>query len=158
MEGCILICRCAHLGVPTPLRRNIFQGDSFSPFWVCIALKPLSWVLNNITGHGFGTKYSLYEFVHLMYLTTSSFMVVLMKSALVKNRMPDIVLVRSTSNFWRKPTSIRVGDLLDVLLSELRQHVKLMLKSYFWATNSICIRNTAMNGNQSGKRAAVDTN
>ena len=38
-------------------RRGIFQGDSLSPLWFCLALNPLSYLLNN-SSRGFALKYN----------------------------------------------------------------------------------------------------
>ena len=55
---------------PIPIKRGIFQGDCLSALWFCIALNPLSNLLNN-SSLGFpirsnrGTRYSLN---HLLYM------------------------------------------------------------------------------------------
>ena len=38
------------------IRRGIFQGDSFSPLWFCLAMNPLSRTLNR-NGHGYLIRY-----------------------------------------------------------------------------------------------------
>lgn len=61
----------ANTSEPIRIRRGIFQGDSLSPLWFCMALNPLSWLLNDARGHGFAIKYGLRakcELTHLMYL------------------------------------------------------------------------------------------
>lgn len=55
---------------PIQIRRGIFQGDSLSPLWFCLALNPLSKMLNN-TKYGFNVKNgtnSQYKLSHLMYM------------------------------------------------------------------------------------------
>ena len=52
------------------IKRGIFQGDSLSPLWFCLALNPLSQFLNN-TPYGFNIKHqknTLYKLSHLMYV------------------------------------------------------------------------------------------
>ena len=48
-----------------PIRRGIFQGDSFSPLLFCIALIPLSRILDNIEG---GFKMASTTISHLFYM------------------------------------------------------------------------------------------
>jgi hypothetical protein len=53
-----------------PISRGIFQGDSLSPLWFCLALNPLSKLLNN-TKMGFDLKYGHREkqtVNHLFYM------------------------------------------------------------------------------------------
>jgi hypothetical protein len=38
---------------PIRIQRGIYQGDSLSPLWFCLALNPLSYLLNS-TNYGFG--------------------------------------------------------------------------------------------------------
>ncbi|KAG6460308.1 hypothetical protein O3G_MSEX011898 [Manduca sexta] len=54
---------------PIKIQRGIFQGDALSPLWFCMALNPLSELLNN-TGIGFKLKHenSHYIISHLMYM------------------------------------------------------------------------------------------
>lgn len=52
------------------VRRGIFQGDSLSPRWFCLALNPLSWLLKQ-TGYGFALKqglFSSFTISHMMYM------------------------------------------------------------------------------------------
>ena len=48
-----------------PIERGIFQGDSFSPLLFCIALFPLSRIIDNING---GYKVSNTTITHLFYM------------------------------------------------------------------------------------------
>ncbi|KAL0274582.1 UNVERIFIED_CONTAM: hypothetical protein PYX00_002681 [Menopon gallinae] len=53
-----------------PIRRGIFQGDSLSPLWFCLALNPLSHILNS-SEIGFSIrnrKENLYTVSHLLYM------------------------------------------------------------------------------------------
>lgn len=51
-----------------PIRRGIFQGDSLSPLWFCLALNPLSSLLKE-TGYGFQIKGSTqFRLSHLLYM------------------------------------------------------------------------------------------
>ncbi|XP_030765588.1 uncharacterized protein LOC115889668 [Sitophilus oryzae] len=55
---------------PISVQRGIFQGDSLSPLWFCLALNPLSSILNK-TGYGFHIKYDKTQhhvISHLMYM------------------------------------------------------------------------------------------
>ena len=55
---------------PIQIKRGIFQGDSLSPLWFCLALNPLSKMLNS-TGYGFNVKNgskAQYRLSHLMYV------------------------------------------------------------------------------------------
>lgn len=52
------------------IRRGIFQGDSLSPLWFCLAMNPLSNMLND-TGYGFKIKANRntnYTISHLIYM------------------------------------------------------------------------------------------
>ena len=52
------------------MRRGIFQGDSLSPLWFCMALNPISTLLNS-TGYGFKIKDETsvkHLLNHLMYM------------------------------------------------------------------------------------------
>ena len=52
------------------IRRGIFQGDSLSPLWFCLALNPLSTLLNN-SNHGYKLKNHDNSFItltHLLYM------------------------------------------------------------------------------------------
>ncbi|XP_030754980.1 uncharacterized protein LOC115881577 [Sitophilus oryzae] len=52
-----------------PIRRGIFQGDSFSALWFCLALNPLSRIINE-TGYGFSlrTRNRRHLITHLLYM------------------------------------------------------------------------------------------
>ncbi|CAK1593328.1 unnamed protein product [Parnassius mnemosyne] len=52
-----------------PIRRGIFQGDALSPLWFCLALNPLSQMLNK-TNHGYSiiTPHKHTTLTHLMYM------------------------------------------------------------------------------------------
>ena len=53
-----------------PIRRGIFQGDSLSPLWFCLAMNPLSSRLN-LTKYGFAIKNNKKEVArvnHLLYM------------------------------------------------------------------------------------------
>lgn len=55
---------------PIPIRRGIFQGDSLSPLWFCMALNPLSTLLNT-SEYGFNIKSKQeepYKISHLLYM------------------------------------------------------------------------------------------
>lgn len=55
---------------PIRIRRGIFQGDSLSPLWFCLALNPLSNMLNERNG-GYGivkTENQTYRLTHLLYM------------------------------------------------------------------------------------------
>lgn len=55
---------------PIQIRRGIFQGDSLSPLWFCLALNPLSNILNN-TNYGFNIKHNnttQTKLTHLLYM------------------------------------------------------------------------------------------
>lgn len=53
---------------PIAIRRGIFQGDSLSPLWFCLALTPLSNMLNN-TGLGYSFSREQNQKVsHLLYM------------------------------------------------------------------------------------------
>lgn len=53
---------------PIKIKRGIFQGDSFSPLWFCLALNPLSRILN-ATGHGYKIDISNnIKLTHLLYM------------------------------------------------------------------------------------------
>lgn len=51
------------------IKRGVFQGDSLSPLWFCLALNPLSTLLND-TGYGFEIKQNNESFrvSHLLYM------------------------------------------------------------------------------------------
>ena len=54
-----------------PIRRGIFQGDSFSPMWFCLAMNPLSTSLNENTECGFKIKITekrSQAITHLLYM------------------------------------------------------------------------------------------
>ncbi|CAK1584730.1 unnamed protein product [Parnassius mnemosyne] len=52
-----------------PIRRGIFQGDALSPLWFCLALNPLSQMLNK-TNHGYSiiNPHKHTTLTHLMYM------------------------------------------------------------------------------------------
>lgn len=52
-----------------PERRGIFQSHAFSPLWFCLALNPLSKLLNN-TNIGFKLNHnsSFHTLLHLLYM------------------------------------------------------------------------------------------
>lgn len=50
-----------------PIRRGIFQGDSLSPLWFCLAMNPLSHRLNS-TNYGFAIKNNNTELARLSHL------------------------------------------------------------------------------------------
>ena len=54
---------------PIQIRRGIFQGDSFSPLWFCLALNPLSLILNNSEkGYKIALNNVQHTISHLMYM------------------------------------------------------------------------------------------
>lgn len=56
--------------IPIHIKRGIFQGDSLSPLWFCLALNPLSALLNS-TQYGFQIKHQLsakFTISHLLYM------------------------------------------------------------------------------------------
>jgi hypothetical protein len=69
----VLKCRMNNTTIVTheiPISRGIFQGDSLSPLWFCLALNPLSKLLNN-TKMGFDLKHGHREkqtVNHLFYM------------------------------------------------------------------------------------------
>jgi hypothetical protein len=55
---------------PIRIQQGIYQGDSFSPLWFCLALNPLSYLLNR-TNYGFGINSNNQEMQrlnHLLYM------------------------------------------------------------------------------------------
>jgi len=52
---------------PIRIGRGIYQGDRLSPLWFCLALNPLSYVLNR-TNYGFGINYNNQEIQRLNHL------------------------------------------------------------------------------------------
>ena len=55
---------------PIRTQRGIYQGVSLSPLWFCLALNPLSYLLNR-TNYGFGIHFGNQEMKrlnHLLYL------------------------------------------------------------------------------------------
>jgi hypothetical protein len=54
---------------PIRIRQGIYQGDSLSPLWSCLALNPLSYLLKR-TNHGFGINSNNQEIQlnHLLYM------------------------------------------------------------------------------------------
>lgn len=54
---------------PISIQRGIFQGDALSPLWFCLALNPLSHLLNNAnTGFALTNNETQYTLSHLMYM------------------------------------------------------------------------------------------
>ena len=52
-----------------PIRRGIYQGDSLSPLWFCLALNPLSRILNETQfGYKLEVKQRSSQITHLMYM------------------------------------------------------------------------------------------
>jgi hypothetical protein len=55
---------------PIRIQRGLYQGDSLSPLWFCLALNPLSHLLNR-TNYGFGIhfdKQKIQQLNHLIYM------------------------------------------------------------------------------------------
>jgi hypothetical protein len=55
---------------PIQIKRGIYQGDSLSPLWFCLAINPLTNLLNS-TGHGFNIRLNnttLSKLNHLLYM------------------------------------------------------------------------------------------
>ena len=50
------------------IKRGIFQGDSLSPLWFCLALNPLSRLLNKSNGINLKCNNSKYNLTHLFYM------------------------------------------------------------------------------------------
>ena len=38
------------------IRKGIFQGETFSPLWFCLAMNPFSWTLNQQSNYGYLLK------------------------------------------------------------------------------------------------------
>ncbi|KAG6445629.1 hypothetical protein O3G_MSEX004071 [Manduca sexta] len=54
---------------PIPIRRGIFQGDALSPLWFCLALNPLSNLLNGNDGLKIESEHSgSRNITHLLYM------------------------------------------------------------------------------------------
>jgi hypothetical protein len=53
---------------PVNIRRGIFQGDALSPLWFCIALNPLSDMLNDSNGLPIGNLAAPVTLSHLLYM------------------------------------------------------------------------------------------
>jgi hypothetical protein len=53
---------------PIKINRGIFQGDSLSPIWFCLALNPLSTLLNKLEGLKIGIQDKIYNLTHLLYV------------------------------------------------------------------------------------------
>jgi len=54
---------------PIRIQRGIYQGDSLGPLWFCLALNPLSYLLNR-TKYGFGihsSKQEMQRLNHILY-------------------------------------------------------------------------------------------
>jgi hypothetical protein len=72
---------------PIQIKRGIYQGDSLSPLWFCLAINPLTNLLNS-TGYGFNIRVnntSLSKLNHLLY-------------------MDDIMGVAKGGARWARPT------------------------------------------------------
>jgi hypothetical protein len=55
---------------PIQIKRGIYQGDSLSPLWFCLAINPLTNLLNS-TGYGFNIRLNnttLSKLNHLLYM------------------------------------------------------------------------------------------
>jgi hypothetical protein len=55
---------------PIQIKRRIYQGDSLSPLWFCLAINPLTNLLNS-TGYGFNIRLNnttLSKLNHLLYM------------------------------------------------------------------------------------------
>jgi hypothetical protein len=55
---------------PIQIKREIYQGDSLSPLWFCLAINPLTNLLNS-TGYGFNIRLNnttLSKLNHLLYM------------------------------------------------------------------------------------------
>jgi hypothetical protein len=55
---------------PIQIKRGIYQGDSLSPLWFCLAINPLTNLLNS-TGYGFNIRVNnttLSKLNHLLYM------------------------------------------------------------------------------------------
>jgi hypothetical protein len=52
---------------PIRVQRLIYQGDTLSPLWFCLALNPLSHLLNR-TNYGFGIHFQKQEIQRLNHL------------------------------------------------------------------------------------------
>jgi len=52
---------------PIRIKRGIYQGDSRSPLWFCLALNPLSYLLKR-TNYGFGIHSDNQEMQRLNHL------------------------------------------------------------------------------------------
>jgi hypothetical protein len=55
---------------PIQIKRGIYQGDSLSPLWFCLAINPLTNLLNS-TGYGFNIRINnttLSKLNHLLYM------------------------------------------------------------------------------------------
>jgi hypothetical protein len=55
---------------PIQIKRGIYQGDSLSPLWFCLAINPLTNLLNS-TGYGFNIRHNnttLSKLNHLLYM------------------------------------------------------------------------------------------
>jgi len=50
------------------INRGIFQGDSLSPLWFCLALNPLSSLLNKIKGINLKARNIKHNLTHLLYM------------------------------------------------------------------------------------------
>ncbi|XP_060804959.1 uncharacterized protein LOC132902746 [Amyelois transitella] len=54
---------------PIKIKRGIFQGDALSPLWFCLALNPLSTLLNNSqNGFKINNQNTHYTLSHLLYM------------------------------------------------------------------------------------------
>jgi hypothetical protein len=55
---------------PIQIKRGVYQGDSLSPLWFCLAINPLTNLLNK-TGYGFNIRLNnttLSKLNHLLYM------------------------------------------------------------------------------------------
>ena len=55
---------------PIRIQRGLYQGDSLSPLWFCLALNPLSYLLNR-KNYGFGVhsgNQEIQRLNHLIYI------------------------------------------------------------------------------------------
>jgi hypothetical protein len=61
---------------PIQIKRGIYQGDSLSPLWFCLAIIPFTNLLNS-TGYGFNIRLNnttLSKLNHLLYMDDINFM------------------------------------------------------------------------------------
>ena len=80
---------------PIHIQRGIYQGDSIGPLWFCLALNPLSYLLNR-TNYGFGIhsgNQEMQRLNHLLYMDDIKLY------AATNNQLQE--LLRLTQNFSR---------------------------------------------------------